>query len=262
MNLNLSGKRALVLSSSKGIGKGVAAALLVEGAQVTIASSDAANLAAAQAELQKMTGTAPATRLIDLRRPSEVASAVDAVVQAEGGVDILVTNGPGPKPTSSYEIDPEALSLSFKVNLQSVIEACSRVLPGMIERKHGRLIHLTSTTGKEPDPGMVLSNMFRAAVLAYSKSLSREVAIHGITSNAILTGGVLTDRLDQLIRHDAEASGKSVSELMSQARQSFPVGFIATPAQFAPMVVFLASELSCFVNGTSIPLDGGIMRGL
>lgn len=262
MNLNLSGKRALVLSSSKGIGRGVAAALLTEGARVIIASSDAANLSAAQAELRKTTGAEPTTRLIDLREPAQVASAVDAVIQAEGGVDILVTNGPGPKPTASTEIAPEALSQAFNVNLHSVIVACSKVLPGMIQRKHGRLIHLTSTTGKEPDSGMVLSNVFRAAVLAYSKTLSREVAIHGVTSNAILTGGVLTERLDQLIRIDAEASGKSVTELMSQAKQSFPVGFIATPAQFAPLVAFLASELSCFVNGANIPLDGGIMRGL
>ncbi len=260
MNLQLEGKTALVLSASKGIGAGVATALLREGARVTITSSNQSNLESAQEQMAEATGSSPAIQQLDLTDQTQLDAALDAILASTGGIDVLVTNGPGPKPLPVTDLPEDALRDALGVNLVSMVRICNKVLPRMREQRFGRLIHLTSTTGKEPDEGMVLSNITRAAMLSYSKTLARELGGEGITSNAVLTGGVLTDRTESLIRGAAESAGETYEKVLEQAVATIPVGYIASPDVFAHTIVYLASPLSRYVNGVSLPVDGGVMR--
>ncbi len=262
MDLQLKDKKAVVFAGSKGIGRGVAMALVQEGCDVMITSHNESNLKAAKADLDAVSGGAVGSFKMNIQSVKDVERGMDQILRESGPVDILVTNGPGPKVTAAAETTCEDFEEAIETNLLSVIAACRKVIPGMIDRKFGRLIHLTSTTGKEPDAGMVLSNVTRAGVLAYSKTLSREIARHGITSNAILTGGVLTERVTQLREARAKQLGVPMSELDNRAAQTFPVGYIATPEQFSQAIAFLASPLSVYVNGVSLPIDGGMMRGI
>ena len=190
-------------------------------------------------------------------------TAIDVILDAHPVIDILVTNAPGPATGPAAEIAPDQLDAALQTNLGSVVQLCRRCLPGMRDRGFGRIINIGSSTGREPDPNMALSNLTRAAVMAYAKTLSREVAKDGITVNTILTGGVLSERTVSLLEGDAKAAGTDMDTFLKEiGEQVFPVGYIATPEQFAPMIAFLASPLSGFVNGVNLPVDGGLMRAL
>ncbi len=262
MNLQLEDKTALVTSASKGIGKGVATALAKEGCAVIITSSNQENLKAAQAEIAEACGREPAAHVLDATERRAVADAMGTIVTAHPRIDILFANSPGPKPMAAMDMEMADLDWALQTNLTSFVQLAQAVLPGMIERGFGRIINLTSTTALEPDEGMVLSNLARAGVAAFAKTLSREVAKHGVTVNTILTGGVMTDRAVSLINADLPNSGKSFEEYVEDLGKSIPVGFIASPEQFAQAIAFLASPLSAYVNGISLPLDGGYMRSL
>ena len=143
-----------------------------------------------------------------------------------------------------------------------MIALCRMVLPGMHERGFGRIIALTSTVAREPDEGMALSSLARAGVLAYAKTLSREVACHGVTVNCILTGSVLTDRTQELLDHEAASMGVDPASFLEEAAAAVPTRTISSPASFAHAVVFLASPLASEINGVNLPIDGGFMRAL
>lgn len=260
MDLQLKGKKALVLSASKGIGKGVAVALAQEGVHVLITSSNAENLKAAKEEIVSQTKASVDTFLMDMTQRESVKKAIAEIMAKHRGVDILVTNGPGPKVIDAAVMSDQDLEGALYTNFQAMVQVCNAFLPFMMEQKFGRIVHLTSITAKEPDVGMILSNVARAAVLAYGKTLSREVAKHGITVNSILTGGVKTERTVQLRKMNAERQGVPYEELEKRANGNFPVGFVATPEQFSPIIAFLASPVSSYINGVSLPVDGGFMR--
>ena len=133
----------------------------------------------------------------------------------------------------------------------------------MRKNKFGRIINIGSSTGREPDPNMALSNLTRAAVMAFAKTLSREIANDGVTVNTILTGGVLSERTVSLLEGDAKKAGKDIATFLKEVgEQVFPIGYIATPEQFAPLIVFLASPHSQYVTGVNLPIDGGLMKAL
>jgi len=137
------------------------------------------------------------------------------------------------------------------------------VIPSMIDNNFGRVIYLTSTASKEPAESMVLSNVTRAGVAAFSKTLSREIpANSNLTINTILTGGCKTDRLYSLIQHQAINNDESPDDLLKQLSKSVPVGYFATPNEFSKTVLFLASDEASYINGVALPLDGGSLKGV
>lgn len=262
MNLLLDDKTALVIAGSKGIGKGIAITLANEGCRVVITSHDSENLKKVASEIKTKTKKEVTTFVMDLNSPESIAASCEQISKSIPQIDILITNGPGPQLQDASKIDLKALDDALAVNLVSSIRLCNHFLPGMIQRKFGRIIHLTSTIAKEPDQGMVLSSISRAGLLAYSKSLSKEVARHGITVNAILTGGVMTERTIFLIEQAAKKQNISYKELLSKANEEVPVGYISTPEQFSYAIAFLASPLSMYLNGISLPIDGGVMKAI
>lgn len=258
----LSDKTALVVAASKGIGKGVALALARERCRVILTSSNADNLRAAKEELERESGTPVDVERMDVTSRASVADACAKILGRHGRVDILVTNGPGPALVPAATLSVDELMRAIESILVTPITLCTTFLPGMIANDFGRIIVLASSTAREPDSDLVLSNVARAGLVAYAKTLSREVAKYGITVNSILTGGVLTERSADLMRRDAERSGISYEEVVARASSQIPVGYIATPAQFAHAIAFLASPRSMYVNGVSLPLDGGAMRAI
>jgi len=261
MDLGLKNKTALVLASTKGIGKGIATSLAREGCRVLISSSNTRRLDEACSQIKNETGARVWTYTMSLNSWDSVEKGCQAILK-EHQVDIFIANGPGPQVVDSKSINLSLLSNTLQTNLLSIVYLTNQLLPGMIDRKFGRIIHLTSTTAKEPDPGLVLSSMVRASILAYAKTLSREIAQYGITVNSILTGGVLTERTEALLKLSAERSQSSYDEQLKHAIESVPVGHISSPEEFSWLVTFLASPLSSYVNGASIPIDGGVMRGI
>ena len=256
-------KIVLVTASSQGIGYGVAKGFYKAGAKVVICSRTDSNL---QKSAKVLSGD-DSSRLLsisgDISKLNFLKSLVSDVEQYyKGSIDILVNNSGGPPPKESTSITEEEWKKAIDSNLLSVIRLCSLVLPGMKQKKWGRIINLTSTGAKEPGANMALSNVTRAGVAAYSKTLSREVGKDGITVNTILTGGCLTERFYSLVQKQVEKGGEDKSKVIQKLVQNVPVGYFSTPDEFAQFILFLASEEAGYLTGVSIPVDGGSSKSV
>ena len=258
-----SNKIVLVTASSQGIGYGVAKAFHKAGAKVVICSRTNSKL---QKSAKVLSGDDPSRLLSisgDISKFSFLQSLVTQVQHHyKGSIDILVNNSGGPPPGESTSINDKAWKKAIEGNLMSVIRLCSMVLPGMKEKKWGRIINLTSTGAKEPGANMSLSNVTRAGVAAYSKTLSQEVGQDGITVNLILTGGCLTERFYSLMQKQLEKSGESMEEAVRRLAQNVPVRYFSNPDEFAQIILFLASEEAGYITGTAIPVDGGSSKSI
>lgn len=245
MNLGLEGKRALVLGSTSGIGRGIAAALIAEGADVAVSGRDPRRTATAAAHLG-----AAASVPIDLEEPGAGAEAVAEATEVLGGLDVLVTNCGGPPRGRFVDIDAGAWERAFRGLWMSAVGAIRAALPPMIERGWGRIILITSSTGREPIAGLTLSNAFRPGLHGLANSISKEVARHGVTVNALMPGTIDTARLAEL--------GTSRDDLVAQ----IPAGRLGTVAEIGAMAAFLASEQAAYLTGQAIAVDGGRMSGI
>tara|TARA_B100000787_G_C16172587_1_gene287322 strand:+ start:820 stop:1608 length:789 start_codon:yes stop_codon:yes gene_type:complete len=262
MELKLKNKTALILSSSKGIGLGIAKALCEESCDVIITSSNKKNIEIAKSEIFKETNKKISSYVMNLEKINSVNKTINKIIRDKKKIDILIINSPGPLPLEIEKLNIQDLKKSLNVNLINLIVVAKKIIPIMKKNKFGRIINLASTTGKEPDNGMVLSNITRSGMLAFSKTASKELSKFGITFNSILTGGVMTDRTISLIENKARKTNKSFKSILNNAAKNVPVGFISSPKQFAHFIVFLSSPLSIYINGASIPVDGGVMKSI
>lgn len=263
MTPNLNGRVAIVTASSSGIGFAVAQILFEAGAFVAICGRDQERLISAQ----KALGANGSDRLLalqgDVADESFLQELVEKTKERFGtNIGVLVNNSGGPPPGEALSKTDEDWKAAIENNFLSVVRMCRLVVPFMKENNWGRIINLTSTAAREPAPGMVLSNATRAAVAAYSKTLAHELGPHGITVNTILTGGVLTDRLDSLLRKKIESTGQSMDEAIEEIEKTIPVRHIATPEEFARIVLFLTAPEAGYLTGAAIPLDGGASKSL
>ena len=250
MDLGISGKAALVMGASRGIGRGVAGALAREGARVAMASRSRERLEAAAAEIDGET----AVFVADASDLDGLAALPEEIERALGPVEILVTNAGGPPPGGALDnpLDEwEAVYRSLVLGPRVLIQA---VVPGMRERGWGRIVNVGSNSTREPIPGLALSNSHRMATIGLFKTLSREVAAEGITVNTVATGQIRTDRLTELL-----GSQERVEE---RARNEVPAGRLGTPEEYGDLVAFLCSEQAAYLTGAVIPLDGGLLRSV
>jgi 3-oxoacyl-[acyl-carrier protein] reductase len=250
MDLGISGKAALVMGASRGIGRGVAAALAREGARVAMASRSRERLEAAAAEIDGETAVFAADAT-DLNRLAALPAEIE---QALGPVEILVTNAGGPPPGGALDNPLDewgAVYRSLVLGPRVLIQA---VVPGMRERGWGRIVNVGSSSTREPIPGLALSNSHRMATIGLFKTLSREVAAEGITVNTVATGQIRTDRLTELL-----GSQERVEE---RARNEVPAGRLGTPEEYGDLVAFLCSERAAYLTGAVIPFDGGLLRSV
>ena len=250
MDLGLPGRVALVMGASRGIGRGIAAALAREGARVAISSRSERKLAEA-AEQIDVDARAFAADTDDIER----LAALPAEVEAElGPVDILVTNTGGPPPGGVFDHDPAAWEAAYRSLVLAPQTLVAAAVPGMRERGWGRVVNVGSTSTLEPIPGLVLSNANRLAAVGLMKSLAAEVARDGVTVNTVATGMFATERL-------AGMRG-SLEEAEKHAAEAVPAGRLGTPEEYGDLVAFLCSERAAYLTGAVIPLDGGLLKGI
>ena len=262
MKLGLERRVALVAASSRGLGHATAAELAAEGASVIMCARGGDALTQAAEQIAAATGARIVAVAGDLSEPGDVQRIVATGVAALGPVDILVTNTGGP-PAGAFEAhDRAAWREAVRQNLDSVLELTRAVLSGMKARRWGRIINVTSIAVKQPVDNLILSNSVRAAVTGFARTLANEVAPFGVTVNNVLPGYTETERVVELAGRIASAKGITPEEARAEWERQIPMGRIGEPREFAALVAFLASERASYITGTSIPVDGGWVKGL
>jgi len=256
MDCRINGRRALIAGSSAGIGRACAEALAHEGVDVFLVARSEETLAQTAAEIRNA-GTRVEMLAADLSRAGEGERIVSAALEFLGGVDILINNAGGPKPGSFASLGDDDWQRAFDLNLMSAVRLTRGVLPGMIDRRWGRIVNITSTSVKQPIDGLMLSNAMRMAVAGFAKTLSNEVGPHGITVNTVAPGFTDTGRLNQIAESTATREETTIERVQERWREEVPLRRIGRAEEIAAAVLFLASEAGSYVNGVVLTVDGG-----
>jgi 3-oxoacyl-[acyl-carrier protein] reductase len=261
MDMGLKGRVAFVAAASRGLGRAVADGLAAEGADIACCarSESIHDVAAALAASH---GVRAKGYVADVSVPAQVDGAVSAAIRDLGRIDILVTNAGGPPPGPFESHSREAWRKAVELNLDSTVNLARAVLPGMKERRWGRILNVTSIAVKQPVEGLILSNAVRAAVTGFARSLANEVAPFNITVNNLMPGYTRTERLDALAANTAQAKGISREAAFATWEQQVPMGRVGEPHEFAALAVFLASERASYITAQSVAVDGGWIKSL
>lgn len=256
MNLDLSGKRAVVCGSTQGIGKASAIELALLGAHVTLVARDEEKLKSIVQELQVYSGQLHDYLVADFGFPETLKEKIDAYASLNT-VHILVNNTGGPAAGPAIDAPPEDFIKAFSSHLLCNQVLTQALVPGMKAAGYGRIINIISTSVKIPIKGLGVSNTIRGAVASWAKTLSVELGPYGITVNNVLPGATMTGRMESLLSGKAQRTGKSVEELQQEMIAEIPAGRIADAHEVAAAVAFLASPAAGYINGINIPVDGG-----
>src|SRR5215213_2936456 len=246
MDLGLKGRTAIVTGASAGLGLAAAEALAAEGANVTMFARRREVL---EREADRIGALAVRG---DITNPRDLGAVVERTVQAFGGIDILVSNGGGPPPGPATSVTRESLEEALELLFVPAVRLVELCLPHLRKSAAGRILLFTSSTVKEPADHLALSNSIRPGLTAWAKGLSRELGPQGITVNCVAPGRIDTDRLTQLY-----PNGPSEADLAA-----IPLGRWGTPQEFGDVACFLASDRARYVTGTTVVVDGGLLRGL
>lgn len=255
MNLDLTGRNALVCGSTQGIGKASAVELARMGARVTLLARDETRL---KLVLEEIGGASAGHSYLvaDFAQPNLVREVIQDFCR-RNTVHILVNNTGGPPPGPAIEAEDAEFLAAFSQHLICNQILCRGVVPGMKDAGFGRIINIISTSVKIPIRGLGVSNTVRGAVANWAKTLSVEVAPFGITVNNVLPGATMTGRLKQIIERNAEKRGITYQEAQQEMVREIPAGRISEPHEVAAAVAFLASPAASYINGINIPVDGG-----
>ena len=262
MELGLRGKVALVAAASRGLGRAVAEELGAEGASLVLCARGAESLAEACSHIERMTGASVLGVTGDVSSAEDVTRIVGAALERFGRVDILVTNAGGPPAGSFDSLSAQDWEAATRLTLTSVLELTRAVLPGMRQRRWGRILNITSIAAKQPVNDLMLSNSLRAAVTGFARTLANEVAPFGITVNNVMPGYTRTQRVEELAERNAALRGTTADTERAAWEGQIPMSRLGDPREFGAMVAFLASDRASYTTGASIPVDGGWIRSL
>ena len=262
MDLGLTGKRALVLASSRGLGLGIAEAIAAEGANVLITGRDGDRLAGAVAAINERGAGKAGFVVSDLSDKGAPALLEGAVKTELGGLDILVNNTGGPPPGPMSEADLSVVQRQFEIMVMSVMDVTARFLPGMRTQGWGRVLTVASSGVIQPIPNLGLSNALRATLVGWSKSMANETAGDGVTFYMLLPGRIEIARLKELDAAGAKRTGKTVEEMANAARAQIPAGRYGAVEEFAAAAAFLVSARASYINGSMVRCDGGAIKSV
>lgn len=262
MDLGLKGKVALVCAASQGLGRAVADELATEGASLILCARNDEKLQATCRSIRSASGADILGIACDVSKTEDIDMLVAAGVESFGQIDILVTNSGGPPAGQFESLTRETWDDAVRLLLHSVLDLTRLVLPGMKERRWGRVLNITSIASKQPVDSLMLSNALRAGVTGFAKTLANEVAADGVTVNNILPGYTRTERLDELIDFLAEKDGLSREEVTAKWEAEIPMRRLGEPREFGALAAFLVSERASYITGSSIAVDGGWIRSL
>jgi 3-oxoacyl-[acyl-carrier protein] reductase len=258
VDLGLRGRAAIVTGASRGIGRHVALGLAAEGCHVLLCARDEVALEAVADEL----GEAGVEYAVDVSDPSAAAAIVEACQASFGRVDILVNNAGAAEPKAFAELTADDWQRGLEVNFLAAARLSVAVLPAMRAAGWGRLVHVASISGREPDPLFAPYSAAKAALLNLSTSLSRAHAAEGVLSSCVIPGVTVTELVEANALATAERTDRTPEEVMERmlAKQGVAAGRFGQPAEVAAAVVFLASEAASWITGATLEVDGGTLR--
>jgi 3-oxoacyl-[acyl-carrier protein] reductase len=256
----LEGKAVLVSGGSQGLGYAIAEASAREGANVFIGSRSEEKLSFSASQISKATGSDIQFGILDVTQPDSIKEWVALAIEKFGQIDGLIVNAGGPPPGMFDSFTDEQWYNAFNLNLMSAVRLIREVLPSMKKVSKGSIVTITSVSVKEPIDMLLLSNVFRSGVTSLAKSLSRDLASYNIRINNILPGRLDTERVKQLDGIIAQSKGISVNEVRSSFHEQIPLSRYGRPEELGNLATFLLSDKASFITGTTIPVDGGMLK--
>jgi 3-oxoacyl-[acyl-carrier protein] reductase len=257
MDLGIAGRKALVCGASKGLGRGCAEALARDGVAVTICARTEESVRRAAEEISAIGGSQVRWVACDITTVQGRGAALAACPQP----DIVVTNAGGPPPGDFREWDRDTWIRALDANMLTPIALIQATIDGMIARKFGRIVNITSSAVKAPIDVLGLSNGARSGLTGFVAGLARKVARHGVTINNLLPGAFDTDRLRGMIAGGAKATGKPAEEIARDRASTIPVGRFGTPAEFGALCAYVCSAHAGYLTGQNLLIDGGAYPG-
>lgn len=257
MDIRLKGKKAIVCGSTQGIGLAIAEHLASLGAEIVLIARNEEKLKKVLRDLPNGNQQQHEYICVDFQHPDELERNLSQYLKRKPGIDILVNNTGGPPAGKAIDASPNDFLGAFKQHLicnQILVQA---VVPGMKEKKFGRIINIISTSVKMPIPGLGVSNTIRGAVASWAKTLSMELGQFGITVNNVLPGATKTGRLDSIIENKAKKTGQSIEDVQEDMVAEIPARHFGSPQDLATAVAFLSSSSAAYINGINLPVDGG-----
>jgi len=262
MDLGLKDKVAVVCAASRGLGRAAAEALAAEGAKLAVCSRDAEAIRRTGQEIREAYGAEVLALACDVTSPKEIEQFARRVLETYGTAHVLFTNAGGPPPGRALDLSPADYSAAVELNLMSTVHMVYAFAHRMREQCWGRIIASTSITVKQPLPALALSNVSRAGVIGFVKSLSLDLAPFQITVNAVAPGYILTDRVRGLLEEQVKTQGLTLEDAVQGLVGQIPAGRMGSPEEFGALIAFLASQQASYINGETVLIDGGMYRGL
>lgn len=263
MDLGLNGRVAIVCAASQGLGKAAAAGLAAEGAQVVICSRDEGRIRAAAADINRSQPAAPVVPVVaDVSRAEDIRRLADSTLERFGAVDILVNNAGGPPVAAFADLSDELWEHGVQLTLLSIVRLVREVLPRMQARRWGRIITITSIAAKQPINDLVISSTLRPGILGLTKVLANRYGADGVLVNCVAPGFILTARQGEISQARSAERGITQEQYLEESAREIPVRRLGRPQELADVIVFLASERASYINGATISVDGGLVRGV
>ena len=260
MDTGLGGKMAMVSGASKGIGRAVAEKLAAEGVRLSLCARGADQLRAVARDLEDKHGAACLAYTADLSRAEDIQGWVRATVEQFGGIDILINNAGTAQGGAFLDLPDQAWLDSWQLKLFGYIRVAREVFPHLVRRGGGRVVNVIGIAGVQPLENYMIGGAANAALLNFTKSLADEGAPHGILVTGVNPGGIRTERWDAMLAKWGAAKGITAREAEREILRGVPLKRPGTADEVANLVVFLASELSTYITGTTIAIDGGMTR--